>query len=138
MVAGNLESSKWNVILYWCFNILKFFKDANGIGHIYNISAIIFKFQDVTAVVTRSIHTTLNSIGGIQVLFPLFSQLDYPVAVDTDSTTTTTAVVTANTTTANSKDPSLCSCLMQFICELVEGSTSIQQQVTRRPLISYS
>ena len=27
------------------------------------------------------------------------------------------------------KDPVLCSALMQFICELVEGSTSIQQQV---------
>jgi len=27
-------------------------------------------------VVTHSIHCTLNSIGGIQVLFPLFSQLD--------------------------------------------------------------
>lgn len=32
--------------------------------------------QDVKAVVTHSIHCTLNSIGGIQVLFPLFSQLD--------------------------------------------------------------
>ena len=28
------------------------------------------------------------------------------------------------------KDPILCSSLMQFICELVEGSTSIQQQVS--------
>lgn len=34
--------------------------------------------QDVKAVVTHSIHCTLNSIGGIQVLFPLFSQLDMP------------------------------------------------------------
>lgn len=33
-------------------------------------------FQDVKAVITYSIHSTLNSIGGIQVLFPLFSQLD--------------------------------------------------------------
>jgi hypothetical protein len=29
-------------------------------------------------VITHSIHSTLNSIGGIQVLFPLFSQLDMP------------------------------------------------------------
>lgn len=89
--------------------------------------------QDVTAVVTRSIHSTLNSIGGIQVLFPLFSQLDYPVAADNESndngaddaaaTPAVTSAVTGN------RDPSLCSCLMQFICELVEGSTSIQQQV---------
>jgi hypothetical protein len=34
--------------------------------------------QDVKAVITHSIHSTLNSIGGIQVLFPLFSQLDMP------------------------------------------------------------
>lgn len=42
------------------------------------VSMIIFKFQDVKAVITHSIHSTLNSIGGIQVLFPLFSQLDMP------------------------------------------------------------
>ena len=29
--------------------------------------------------VTHSIYATLNAIGGIQVLFPLFSQLDLPV-----------------------------------------------------------
>ena len=34
--------------------------------------------QDVKAVVTHSIHSTLNSMGGIQVLFPLFQQLDMP------------------------------------------------------------
>ena len=96
--------------------------------------------QDVAAVVTRSIHSTLNSIGGIQVLFPLFSQLDYPVAVDNNTDTSSAAPATAvvpvtNSSTAavagssSSRDPSLCSCLMQFICELVEGSTSIQQQV---------
>ena len=35
-------------------------------------------FQDVKAVVTHSVHSTLNSIGGIQVLFPMFAQLDLP------------------------------------------------------------
>jgi len=39
---------------------------------------VTFVFQDVKAVITHSIHSTLNSIGGIQVLFPLFSQLDMP------------------------------------------------------------
>ena len=34
--------------------------------------------QDVKAVITHSVHSTLNSIGGIQVLFPLFAQLDLP------------------------------------------------------------
>lgn len=32
--------------------------------------------QEVKAILTNSIHSTLNSVGGVQVLFPLFSQLD--------------------------------------------------------------
>ena len=34
--------------------------------------------SDVKAVVTHSVNSTLNSIGGVQVLFPLFAQLDLP------------------------------------------------------------
>jgi neurobeachin len=34
--------------------------------------------QEVKAIITQSIHCALNSIGGIQILFPLFSQLDMP------------------------------------------------------------
>lgn len=33
--------------------------------------------QDVKATLTHSIHSAIHSIGGIQVLFPLFAQLDY-------------------------------------------------------------
>ena len=33
--------------------------------------------KDVKAVVTLSVHNTLHSLGGVQVLFPLFGQLDY-------------------------------------------------------------
>ncbi|KAJ7326895.1 hypothetical protein JRQ81_016654, partial [Phrynocephalus forsythii] len=33
--------------------------------------------QDVKAVVTHSIQSAMHSIGGVQVLFPLFAQLDY-------------------------------------------------------------
>ena len=40
--------------------------------------------KDVKAVITHSVHSTLNSIGGIQVLFPLFAQLDFPSADDDD------------------------------------------------------
>lgn len=36
-----------------------------------------FSSQDVKAIVTHSIHSAIHSIGGIQVLFPLFAQLDY-------------------------------------------------------------
>uniref|UniRef100_A0A8D8UFC3 Neurobeachin n=1 Tax=Cacopsylla melanoneura TaxID=428564 RepID=A0A8D8UFC3_9HEMI len=67
--------------------------------------------QDVKAVITHSIHSTLNSVGGIQVLFPLFSQLDLPCD------------------TADKKDPHLCSKLLGFICELVESSQTVQQHI---------
>ncbi|CAH1393721.1 unnamed protein product [Nezara viridula] len=68
--------------------------------------------QDVKAVITHSIHSTLNSVGGIQVLFPLFSQLDMPYdSVD------------------NRRDPTLCSKLLGFICELVESSPTVQQHM---------
>lgn len=62
--------------------------------------------------VTNSIHSTLNSIGGIQVLFPLFSQLDMPYeGIDVK------------------KDPTLCAKLLGFICELVETSQTVQQHM---------
>ena len=47
-----------------------------------NEASFFFLSQDVKAVITHSVHSTLNSIGGIQVLFPLFAQLDYPSADD--------------------------------------------------------
>jgi len=36
-----------------------------------------FFYQDVKAVLTHSVQSALHSIGGVQVLFPLFAQLDY-------------------------------------------------------------
>ncbi|XP_031629560.1 neurobeachin isoform X7 [Contarinia nasturtii] len=69
--------------------------------------------QDVKAIVTHSIHSTLNSIGGIQVLFPLFSQLDMPYDGCSDI----------------KRDPALCSKLLGFICELVESSQTVQQHM---------
>lgn len=38
---------------------------------------ILIAFQGVKAVVTQSIHCALHSVGGIDVLYPLFSQLNY-------------------------------------------------------------
>ncbi|XP_060530790.1 neurobeachin isoform X11 [Cylas formicarius] len=70
--------------------------------------------QDVKAVITHSIHSTLNSIGGIQVLFPLFSQLDLPYEHNGASDT---------------KKDTLCSKLLGFICELVENSHTVQQHM---------
>ncbi|KAF5296936.1 hypothetical protein FQR65_LT10087 [Abscondita terminalis] len=71
--------------------------------------------QDVKAVITHSIHSTLNSIGGIQVLFPLFSQLDMPYE--------------CNGSSDSKRDPTLCSKLLGFICELVESSQTVQQHM---------
>lgn len=77
------------------------------------INILIFsRVQDVKAVVTNSIHSTLNSIGGIQVLFPLFSQLDMPYEGSDVK-----------------KDPTLCAKLLGFICELVETSQTVQQHM---------
>ena len=58
-------------------------------------------------------------------LFPLFAQLDLPSANEEDEK----AVAAASTSASSAKDQSLCSKLMSFICELVETSPSIQQQV---------
>ena len=122
------------------------------------------------AVVTHSVHSTLNSIGGIQVLFPLFAQLDLPsedtsgnvslhstrrldygvsgckpsiskhlfrppqyiVVTDAIYTCVFSASGTEETEVAaggGGRDATLCPKLMSFICDLVESSASIQQQV---------
>ncbi|XP_043268536.1 neurobeachin isoform X4 [Venturia canescens] len=73
--------------------------------------------QDVKAVITHSIHSTLNSIGGIQVLFPLFSQLDMPYDC-----------IAPNDI---KRDPTLCSKLLGFICDLVETSQTVQQHMVQ-------
>jgi hypothetical protein len=39
-------------------------------------------FQGVTVITTYSIHSSLHSVGGIQMLLPLFAQLDMPHASD--------------------------------------------------------
>ena len=62
-----------------------------------------------------------------QVLFPLFAQLDLPSANEEDEKAVAAAAAAA--TASSAKDQSLCSKLMSFICELVETSPSIQQQV---------
>ena len=62
--------------------------------------------------VTHSVHSTLNSIGGIQVLFPLFAQLDLPSSESQTSSNeiTTTASTNDKSSTAtavSTKDQSL-------------------------------
>uniref|UniRef100_A0A667YSG1 Neurobeachin n=1 Tax=Myripristis murdjan TaxID=586833 RepID=A0A667YSG1_9TELE len=67
--------------------------------------------QDVKAIVTHSIHSAIHSIGGIQVLFPLFSQLDYRQL--NDSTVDTT----------------VCATLLAFLVELLKSSVAMQEQM---------
>uniref|UniRef100_F6X056 Uncharacterized protein n=1 Tax=Ciona intestinalis TaxID=7719 RepID=F6X056_CIOIN len=65
---------------------------------------------DVKAVVTHSIHSALHSVGGAEVLFPLFSQLNYKQK-------------------DGSVDTSVCSTLLTFLLQLLQGSVKTQQQV---------
>uniref|UniRef100_UPI001EAE9411 neurobeachin-like n=1 Tax=Oncorhynchus gorbuscha TaxID=8017 RepID=UPI001EAE9411 len=67
--------------------------------------------QDVKAIVTHSIHSAIHSIGGIQVLFPLFSQLDYRQLND------------------SSVDTSVCATLLAFLVDLLKSSVAMQEQM---------
>ncbi|CAG0882858.1 unnamed protein product [Darwinula stevensoni] len=78
--------------------------------------------QDVKAVVTQSIHSTLTSVGGIQVLFPLFSQLDMPSEIHP-------SLMTPGSTCDMRHDPQLCGTLLGFLCDLVEWSPEVQGQM---------
>lgn len=82
--------------------------------------------QDVKAVVTHSVHSTLNSVGGIQALFPLFGQLDlHHDDVSSQS---------------GRSEPKLCATLLGFICDLVESSPTVQQHMIQNKgflIISY-
>ncbi|XP_069738481.1 neurobeachin isoform X8 [Phaenicophaeus curvirostris] len=67
--------------------------------------------QDVKAIVTHSIHSAIHSIGGIQVLFPLFAQLDNRQLHDSQVETT------------------VCATLLAFLVELLKSSVAMQEQM---------
>ncbi|KAL1023739.1 hypothetical protein UPYG_G00045400 [Umbra pygmaea] len=67
--------------------------------------------QDVKAVVTHSVQSAIHSIGGVQVLFPLFAQLDHLQH------------------TSEELDTSVCCTLLSFVMELLKNSVSMQEQV---------
>uniref|UniRef100_A0A7N6B0B3 Neurobeachin n=1 Tax=Anabas testudineus TaxID=64144 RepID=A0A7N6B0B3_ANATE len=67
--------------------------------------------QDVKAIVTHSIHSAIHSIGGIQVLFPLFAQLDYKQLND------------------SSVDTTVCATLLAFLVDLLKSSVAMQEQM---------
>ncbi|XP_013420037.2 neurobeachin [Lingula anatina] len=70
--------------------------------------------EGVKAVVTHSIHSTLHSLGGIQTLFPLFGQLD---------------CVQESASEEEKVDHTVCSTLLALLCDLLESSVTIQQQM---------
>uniref|UniRef100_A0A8C2XU77 Neurobeachin n=1 Tax=Cyclopterus lumpus TaxID=8103 RepID=A0A8C2XU77_CYCLU len=67
--------------------------------------------QDVKAVVTHSVQSGIHSIGGVQVLFPLFAQLDYCQP------------------SSQELDTSVCCTLLSFMMELLKNSVAMQEQV---------
>uniref|UniRef100_A0A7N6B151 LPS-responsive vesicle trafficking, beach and anchor containing n=1 Tax=Anabas testudineus TaxID=64144 RepID=A0A7N6B151_ANATE len=67
--------------------------------------------QDVKAVVTHSVQSGIHSIGGVQVLFPLFAQLDYCQP------------------SSHELDTSVCCTLLSFVMELLRNSVAMQEQV---------
>ncbi|XP_053859347.1 neurobeachin isoform X1 [Vidua macroura] len=67
--------------------------------------------QDVKAIVTHSIHSAIHSIGGIQVLFPLFAQLDNRQLHDSQVETT------------------VCATLLAFLVDLLKSSVAMQEQM---------
>ncbi|CAF3354928.1 unnamed protein product [Rotaria sp. Silwood2] len=66
--------------------------------------------SNVRSVVARSIYSTLHSIGGVQVFFPLFAQLDHQQS-------------------DGSINYDVCSILLFTLCELIERSYTIQHQM---------
>ncbi|KAI3353323.1 hypothetical protein L3Q82_019858 [Scortum barcoo] len=67
--------------------------------------------HDVKAVVTHSVQSGIHSIGGVQVLFPLFAQLDYCQP------------------SSHELDTSVCCTLLSFVMELLKNSVAMQEQV---------
>nr|Q9ESE1.1 RecName: Full=Lipopolysaccharide-responsive and beige-like anchor protein; AltName: Full=Beige-like protein [Mus musculus]AAG14003.1 LBA [Mus musculus] len=67
--------------------------------------------QDVKAVLTHSIQSAMHSIGGVQVLFPLFAQLDYKQYL------------------SDEVDLTICTTLLAFIMELLKNSIAMQEQM---------
>ncbi|XP_071511589.1 neurobeachin-like isoform X5 [Diadema antillarum] len=74
--------------------------------------------QDVRAIVTHSIHSTLHSIGGIHMLFPIFTQLDFNHQEQG-----------ATSRLEGENGSSVCPLLLGLLCDLLKGSMSTQQQM---------
>ena len=77
--------------------------------------------------VTHSVHSTLNSIGGIQVLFPLFAQLDLPSSEPSAlSASTTTAAAPSSGDAENEVSPTATEEKSVSTMSIVHGGTKDQ------------
>ncbi|XP_052226575.1 neurobeachin-like isoform X2 [Dreissena polymorpha] len=72
---------------------------------------------EVKSVITHSIHSTLHSLGGVQILFPLFGQLDLPVCQTKG--------------TSSAVEHSTCANLLGLLHNLIESSNTIHQQMVQ-------
>ncbi|XP_028409384.1 neurobeachin-like [Dendronephthya gigantea] len=70
--------------------------------------------EGVQAVVTHSLQTSLHSLGGVQMLFPLFAQLDY---IHTENPEDREA------------DRDICTLLLSLLCDFMKNSETSQQQM---------
>ncbi|KAJ7995690.1 hypothetical protein DPEC_G00247190 [Dallia pectoralis] len=75
--------------------------------------------QDVKAIVTHSIHSAIHSIGGIQVLFPLFSQLDYHQHNNQH----------CYQNHETQLETTVCATLLAFLVDLLKSSVAMQEQM---------
>ncbi|KAL0973092.1 hypothetical protein UPYG_G00198850 [Umbra pygmaea] len=75
--------------------------------------------QDVKAIVTHSIHSAIHSIGGIQVLFPLFSQLDFHQLSEHHSYPNHESQL----------ETTVCATLLAFLVDLLKSSVAMQEQM---------
>ncbi|CAB3401727.1 unnamed protein product [Caenorhabditis bovis] len=83
-----------------------------GNNHFVQIPHAVMK-EGVEVITTHSIHKSLQSVGGMQILLPLFSQLDLP----------------SSSQDANAIDGDVCQTLLSLISMLLSSSQSSQQQL---------
>ncbi|EDV24691.1 uncharacterized protein TRIADDRAFT_25032, partial [Trichoplax adhaerens] len=77
--------------------------------------------EGVYPVITNSFQSALRSLGGIQIIFPLFDQLDYNVY--------NASKENDNNDSVPSDD--IGSMLLSLLCDLLRGSTTCQQQIVQ-------
>lgn len=71
-LVASIKYMQCNILLSLLCFIFYCFGNA-----IIGMFMVLLFYKDVKAVLTHSIQSAMHSIGGIQVLFPLFAQLDY-------------------------------------------------------------